>query len=291
MNRRLFLRNGSVAGGAALFAARAFPHHLYAAASEKRAQDVVTLGRTGIKVSRLSQGTGTNGVGKSSDQTRGLGLQGVAELLRAGVDQGVTFWDLADQYGSHPHAREALKTVQRDKVVILTKTRASSEKEMREDLDRFRSEIGTDQIDIVLLHCMMSADWPQRKAGAMAVLSEAKRKGIIRAHGVSCHELGALKTAAASDWVDVDLARLNPAGVVMDGPVEQVLPVLSDMKRKGKGIIGMKILGAGSLAGRIDEALQYATASPVLDCFTIGATNRQQLADLLARIPKASVRG
>jgi aryl-alcohol dehydrogenase-like predicted oxidoreductase len=291
MNRRQFLRHSSVAGGAALLGAHVFPRHLYAGTREKTAQDLVSLGRTGIQVSRLAQGTGTNGVGGSSNQTRALGLQGVADLLHAGVDHGVTFWDLADQYGTHPHAREALKTVSRDKVVILTKTHASTEKEMRADLDRFRKEIGTDRIDIVLLHCMMSADWPKQKAGAMAVLSEAKEKGIIRAHGVSCHDFGALKAAAASDWVDVDLARLNPAGAIMDASVEEVLPVLSDMKRKGKGIIGMKILGAGRLRSRIDDALQYALASPVLDCFTIGAENRSQLENLLTRIPQASVRG
>jgi aryl-alcohol dehydrogenase-like predicted oxidoreductase len=125
----------------------------------------------------------------------------------------------------------------------------------------------------------------------MAVLAEAKQKGIIRAHGVSCHDLGALKTAAAEEWVDVDLARLNPAGAVMDAGVDQVLPVLSEMKRKGKGIIGMKILGAGRLRNRVDEALQYALASPVLDAFTIGAANRTELEDLLARMPKASTRG
>ena len=291
MNRRHFLRQGSIAGGAALVGATAFPRHVYAAAKPKSAQDVVTLGKTGIKVSRLAQGTGTNGVGKSSNQTRGLGLAGVADLLRAGVDQGLTFWDSADQYGTHPHVHEALKTVSRDKVVILSKTHASTEKEMRDDLDRFRTEIGTDMIDIVLLHCMMSADWPKEKAGAMAVLAEAKQKGTIRAHGVSCHDFGALKTAARTDWVDVDLARLNPAGVIMDAPVEDVMPVLADMKRQGKGIIGMKILGAGRLRPRIDDALQYALASPVLDCFTIGAENRRELEDLLDRIPKASTRG
>lgn len=291
MSRRQFLRQGSVAGGALFFGGQAFPHHLYAAAAEKRAQDIVTLGRTGIQVSRLSQGTGTNGFGGSSAQTRALGLQGVAELLRAAVDQGITFWDLADGYGSHPHAREALKTVARDKVVILTKTRASSAQEMRADLDRFRREIGVDRIDIVLLHCMTSANWPKQKQGAMEVLAEAKAQGVIRAHGVSCHDLGALRTAAATEWVDVDLARLNPAGAVMDGTVDQVLPVLAEMKRKGKGIIGMKILGAGQLVSRADEALQYATAAPVLDAFTIGAASRRELEDLLVRIPKASVRG
>ncbi|HSD65859.1 MAG TPA: aldo/keto reductase [Vicinamibacteria bacterium] len=291
MKRREFLRSGSVAGGAALVGAHAFPRHLYAAAKAKNAQDVVALGKTGITVSRLFQGTGTNGVGKSSNQTRGLGFDGVVELLRAGVDEGVTTWDLADQYGTHPHAKGALGTVARDKVVIMTKTHARTEKEMRADLDRFRKEIGTDMLDIVLLHCMMSADWPRERAGAMAVLSDAKAKGVIRAHGVSCHDFGALKAAAASDWVDVDLARLNPAGAIMDASVEEVLPVLADMKRKGKGVIGMKILGAGRLRDRIDDALQYALASPVLDCFTIGAESRQQLGDLLARIPKASVRG
>ena len=291
MNRRHFLRQSSVAGGAALFAARSFPRHLYAAPKAKTAQDVVTLGRTGIRVSRLAQGTGTNGVNRSSNQTRGLGLAGLAELLRAGVDQGLTFWDSADQYGTHPHVREALKTVARDKVVLLSKTHASTEKEMRADLDRFRQELGTDMIDIVLLHCMMSADWPKEKAGAMAVLAEAKQKGTIRAHGVSCHDFGALKAAAASDWVEVDLARLNPAGAIMDASVEEVTAVLADMKRQGKGIIGMKILGAGRLRPRIDDALQYATASPVLDAFTIGAENRRELEDLLARIPKASTRG
>jgi len=290
MKRRSFLRTGSMAGGAALLAAHAFPRHLYAAAKEKTAQDVIILGRTGIKVTRLFQGTGTNGVGKASNQTRGLGYDGLVELLRAGVDQGVTTWDLADQYGTHPHAKGALKTVARDKVVIMTKTHASTEKEMRADLDRFRGEIGTDVIDIMLLHCMMSADWPKEKAGAMAVLSEAKEKGIVRAHGVSCHDLGALKSAAASHWVDVDLARLNPAGAVMDAPVSEVLPVLAEMKRKGKGVIGMKILGAGALRRRVDDALQYALASPVLDCFTIGAESQRELTDLLARIPKASVR-
>jgi 1-deoxyxylulose-5-phosphate synthase len=290
MNRRHFLRKGSLVGGAVILGAGHFPHHLYASAKEKRAQDIVTLGHTGIQVSRLFQGTGTNGFAKASNQTRKLGLVGFADLLRAGVDQGVRVWDLADQYGTHPHAREALKTVSRDKVVLLTKTHAQTEKEMRADLDRFRSELGVDHLDIVLLHCMMSADWPKERAGAMAVLAEAKQKGIVRAHGVSCHDFGALKAAAATDWVDVDLARLNPAGMAMDAPVDQVVSVLAEMKQKGKGVIGMKILGAGGLRTRVDEALQYALASPVLDCFTIGAENRQELEDLLTRIPKASVR-
>jgi predicted aldo/keto reductase-like oxidoreductase len=296
MKRRDFVRFGSAALGGAVGAAWLgrgvpFPYHVYAADQKKTAQDVVTLGRTGIKVSRLAQGTGTNGVGKASNQTRGLGEQGLANLLAMGVDQGLAFWDVADQYGTHPHVKRALKTVKRERVAILTKTHANTEGEMWADLDRFRQELGTDHIDIVLLHCMLDANWPKQKAGAMHVLAEAKQNGIIRAHGVSCHDLGALKVAAESDWVDVDLARLNPAGVQMDADPAAVISVLRTMKQKGKGVIGMKILGAGALRNRVDEALQYALAQEVLDCFTIGAESPRELSDLLTRIPAASVRG
>ena len=291
MKRRDFLRCGTAAAaGTALLGLERFPYRLYAASAPKQAQDIVTLGKTGIKVTRLAQGTGTNGVGKNSNQKRTMGEQGLADLLVQGVDNGVGFWDLADQYGSHPNAKLALKTVQRDKVVILTKTHASTEAEMWADLDRFRREIGTEHIDIVLLHCMLDANWAKEKAGAMAVLSEAKQKGIIRAHGVSCHDLGALKVAADSDWVEVDLARLNPAGVQMDADPATVISVLRTMKQRGKGIIGMKILGAGALRNKVDESLQYALAQDVLDCFTIGAEKPAEFQDLLKRIPAASVR-
>ncbi len=290
MKRREFLKCTAAAGGAAAISLDRFPYHLFAAEKKKYAQDIVTLGNTGIRLSRLAQGTGTAGFAKSSNQTRKLGIKGVAELLRAGVDQGLTFWDGADSYGSHPHIREALAAVKRDKVVIMTKSWADTEAQMKADIERFRQELNTDYIDILLLHCMMDTDWPQKKKGAMAAVSEAKTKGIVRAHGVSCHDLGALRTAAASDWVEVDLARLNPAGAYMDADPATVLPILKEMRAKGKGIIGMKILGQGRLRGKPDEALQYALAQDVLDCFTIGVESIAEMQDLIQRIPEASVR-
>lgn len=290
MKRRDFVRVGAAAAGSALLGAAGLGR-LAAAVPRRAAQDRVTLGRTGLVVSRLAQGTGTNGWGGSSNQTRKLGERGLADLLVAGADQGVTLWDLADQYGSHPHARRALQTVPRDRVVILTKTHATTAAEMRADLDRFRREIGTDRLDIVLLHNMTAADWPRQKAAAMDVLADAKTKGIVGAHGVSCHDLGALQTAAATDWVDVDLARLNPAGVQMDAAPARVIPVLQEMKRRGKGVIGMKILGAGALAGRLDQSLQYALSQDVLDCFTIGTQSQDELRDLVTRIAAVGARG
>lgn len=289
MHRREFLRRSALVAAGAV-SLRAFPHHLYAAEKAKCASDVVKLGPMGLMVSRLAVGTGSNGTNHTSEQTRTLGLEGVSRMFKLGYDNGVTFWDSADQYGSHPHMREALKTVPRDKVVILTKTHATTEQEMRSDLDRFRREIGTDYLDIMLLHCMTESDWPERKKAAMNVISEAREKGIVRTHGVSCHSLGALKAAAASDWVQVDLARINPAGAAMDADPETVLGVLREMKAKGKGIIGMKVLGAGALAGKADEAFQWNMAQECVDCFTLGMTSEGQFQSTLKQIPAASVR-
>ncbi|MDX2154393.1 MAG: aldo/keto reductase [Bryobacteraceae bacterium] len=286
MDRRSFLK--STAGAVSL---NAFPHHLFAAGKPKQATDRIKLGPMKVEMSRLALGTGTNGVGGSSNQTKKLGVGGVGEMLKAGYDQGLNFWDSADQYGSHPHLKAGLKLVPRDKVVILSKTHASTYNEMKADFDRFRKEIGTDYIDIMLLHCMMDKNWPERKKGAMEYISEMREKGLIKTHGVSCHTLEALKTAAKTDWVQVDLARINPAGKVMDADVPTVVGVLKEMKAAGKGIIGMKIFGAGQLRNRADECLQYALAQDVVDCFTIGAENRGEMEDLLRKIPAASVRG
>ena len=287
MNRRHFLRTAAT-GSVAL---HAFPYHLFAGETKKYATDRVKLGPRGVEVSRLAMGTGTDGVGGSSNQTRKLGLAGLANLFDAAYDQGVTFWDSADQYGTHPHVKEALKRVKRERVTILTKTHASTEKEMRADLDRFRRELGTDYIDILLLHCMLDDDWPRRKQGAMAVISEAQQKGIVRTHGTSCHTLGALKAAAANPWVEVDLARINPAQAQMDADPATVTSVLRQMKAAGKGVIGMKILGAGALRHRADESLQFALSLNCVDCFTIGSESRAEMEDLLRKIPAASVRG
>lgn len=285
LNRRdFFLR--TAAGTAAL---RSFPHHLNAG-TKKTAADRVLLGPMKVEVSRLAQGSGTNGAGGSSNQTRKLGLKGLAGLFQAAYDQGITFWDSADQYGTHPHVKEALKRVPREKVAILSKTHASTEREMRADLDRFRKEMGTDYIDILLLHCMVDGDWPERKKGAMNVIAEAREKGIVRTHGISCHALEALRTAVRTPWPQVVLARINPAKAAMDADPQTIIGVLKQFKAAGKGVIGMKILGAGRLRERRDECLQFALAHDCIDCFTIGTEGREEMLDLVKKIPAASVR-
>ena len=288
MRRREFLvRAVSAAGAAWLFSTSILDAIAERTLARKfSASDTVTLGSTGIQTSRLAMGTGTVGVGHHSHQTA-LGVEGLSNLLRNGYDHGLRFFDAADSYGSHPHVAAALKQVPRDKVTLLTKSWARDAAGMRADLDRFRRELGTDHIDICLMHCLTEGDWTDRYRGAMDVLSEAKQKGVIRAHGCSCHSIEALKAAAKSPWVDLDLARINPVGAYMDADPTTVVSVLKEMKSAGKAVVGMKILGQGTLRERQDEAIKYALSIGVLDAFTIGAESRQEQEDLIRRIAAA----
>lgn len=286
--RRRFLRN------TVSTAATAWLHSTLAArlaalppvGSKLAAADTVTLGGTGIRTSRLAMGTGTIGFGHHSNQTA-LGLSGLSRLLQNGYDNGLRFFDTADAYGSHPHVAEALKHVDRSKVTILTKSWSRTAQEMRADLDRFRRELGTDHLDIVLIHCVTEGDWTTRYRPVMDVLSEAKEKGVLRAHGCSCHSLEALRAAAKSPWVELDLVRINPIGSHMDADPETVISVIREMRADGKAIVGMKILGQGDLSHRGDEAIRYALGLGLLDAFTIGAESAQQQSDLIRRISAA----
>jgi aryl-alcohol dehydrogenase-like predicted oxidoreductase len=248
------------------------------------AQDTVVLGKTGIRTSRLAMGTGTIGSGGSSNQTRTGGL---TRLLRTGYDRGLVFFDTADSYGSHPEVAEAVSQLPRDKVVIMTKCDERDPKKAKADIDRYRRELKTDYIDILLMHCMTEGNWTQRYRGVMDVFEEAKQKGVIRTHGCSCHTIEALRAAAASPWVEVDLVRLNPVGAHMDADPQTVVGVIKEMRTQGKGIIGMKILGQGAMRSRQDEAIRFALGSGVLDAFTIGAESENEQADLIKRIAAA----
>src|SRR5438270_9333858 len=283
MKRREFILGTAYGVGAVWLGTSGF-----AAALPRKfsAADTVAIGKTGIKTSRLAMGTGTVGSGHHSHQTA-LGIKGLSDLLLHGYDHGLRFFDSADSYGSHPHVAEALEHVPRDKVTVLTKTWARDAATARADLDRFRRELGTDHIDVCLMHCLTEGDWTERYKGVMDVLSEAKEKGIIRAHGCSCHSIEALRAAAKSPWVEVDLARINPIGSHMDASPQEVASVLKEMKAAGKGIIGMKILGQGDLRGRVDDALRYALSLGVLDAFTIGAESRTEQEDLIRRVAAA----
>jgi 1-deoxyxylulose-5-phosphate synthase len=289
MNRRRFLQKAT---GTAVAAALVRPEWLGAvpapaavAGPPRASTDVILLGPDKIRVTRLALGLGTN----SGNVQREQGLQGFADYLKFAFDQGHFFWDTADSYKNHSHIREALKLVPREKVTILTKSDVRTAAEMQADLDRFRKELGTDYIDIVLLHAVRTPTWTEERKGAMDVISEAYAKGIVKTYGASIHSLEALQLAAKTPWCRVQLQGINPIGARMpSADIGACVASMQEAKAAGKGMMGMKILGEGRLRDSLDVALRFALGLNCMDCFTIGAANRTELADLIKRIPAAA---
>lgn len=285
-NRREFL--SVTAGLVAAGAAASVP--VSAAPTGMGATALRTLGNTGIQCSYLGIGTGIRGQSFGiTDLTLNLTGEQFIALLEHAYARGITYFDMADRYGSHPYMRMAMKrSIPREKVMLLSKVWFREAPTVKNDLERMRRELDTDCIDVVLMHCIRKGEenWPETLRPVMDVLEEAKARGHIRAHGVSCHNFAALERVAGEPWCDVVLARINPFGVNMDGPVEKVVPVLKKIHDAGKGVIGMKILGEGAaeVVAKKEESLRFASESGVVDAMTIGFMNAAQLDEVMAVI-------
>jgi aryl-alcohol dehydrogenase-like predicted oxidoreductase len=193
--RRQFLKT-SVAGAGLLVAAPGLLRAAEAAtAAGFRGTDIVPLGKTGIKVSRLAHGTGFNGYNHSSALTR-LGKEAFDRILHHSLDQGISFIDMADGYGSQPFVADVIKGLPRDKLVLLTKLWPRKETwntpsgGAKPEIDRYRKELGVERIDVCLIHCLFNDQWPTEFERIRDELSELKQKGVVGAVGVSCHDLG-----------------------------------------------------------------------------------------------------
>jgi aryl-alcohol dehydrogenase-like predicted oxidoreductase len=292
VNRRDFLAQTAAAtalvassGTLANAASPAFPR----GELPKSAADKVILGKSGVKVSLIGMGTGSIGTDQASNQTR-KGVKEFTRIVRHALDKGVCFFDVADQYGSHVYLREALKGVDRDKYVIQTKTHAHDASTARTHLERYCLELGVDYIDILLLHCMTETDWPKKNAGSMEYLMKAREQGMIKAHGTSCHGMDPLRTSAKHPFVQVDLARINPEGLIMDDKKpDEVASELQEMHDRGVGVIGMKILGEGRFKEpeRRDASLRFVLGLGTVDAFIIGFESPEQIDDIVKRTDAA----
>ncbi len=254
----------------------------------------VTLGNSGLKTTLLGMGTGYSGYNNSSNITR-AGKDSAIALIRYSYESGIRFFDCADAYGTHPHTMEALKNFPRDSYTLCSKilvNRGGNPSPERPDadvvVDRFRKELDTDYIDLIQIHLMTSGTWTDEQKKQMDILETLKAKNIIRAHGVSVHSLDAMRAAAASQWVDVIHCRINPFGVSMDSSDPgEVVPVLEQLHKSGKGIIGMKLIGNGSYrddSEKINQTIRYVLGLGVVDVLIVGFEFPEQIDNFVSRI-------
>jgi predicted aldo/keto reductase-like oxidoreductase len=257
--------------------------------------DQVPLSTKGIKISRLGFGTGSIG----GQIQRKLGQERFTQLYRYAYDRGITYIDTADMYKTHGFVKEAIKGLPRERLFILSKMWWSPEniKNPLATLDRYRQELGVDYLDCLLIHCAMKSSWPEDLKPMMDAFNEAQERKWIRLKGMSCHGLPALRQAAKTAWADVQLARVNPQGRMVDaedpekeqGNIDAVAQELKTMKKLGRGILGMKLIGNGDFKKREDRvrAMQFAMQCSFVDAVTIGFASTEQVDEALENMGAA----
>jgi predicted aldo/keto reductase-like oxidoreductase len=293
LSRRQFLGRSAGAAGALLLTS--IPWLSVQAATKRTAVDQVALGKTGLKLSRLGFGTGSN----SGNVQHDLGQEAFNKLIRYAYDQGITYFDCAQSYRTFEWIKGAIKGLPREKLFIQSKVPGKPD-EVLAAIDRHRKVFDTDYVDSLLIHCMVKDGWTDEWKRIMDAFDEAKEKKWIRAKGVSCHSLPALRAAAASNWTEVHLVRVNPQGVHIDGENEGVwdnqvhepAPVLAELKTmraKGRGVIGMKIIGNGEFTQpeNREKSIRFAMSRPELDAIVIGFKSTAEIDEAIRRVNQA----
>ena len=292
LNRRQFLERST--GAAAALLLTSWPWLQAQAATKRTAVDQVTLGKTGLKLSRLGFGTGSN----SGNTQHDLGQANFNKLIHYAYDQGITYFDCAQSYRTFEWMGAAIKGLPREKLFIQSKVPGKPD-EVLAAIDHHRKVFDTDYVDSLLIHCMVQDRWTDEWKRIMDAFDEAKQKKWIRAKGVSCHSLPALRAATASNWTEVHLVRVNPQANHIDGmeqtwdksghDIAPVLTELKTMRAKGRGVIGMKIIGNGDFTQPEDreKSIRYAMSRPELDAIVIGFKSTAEIDEAIKRMNQA----
>lgn len=294
LTRRQFVSTITVGAGTVLIGKSALVSPSLHPGFFTDALKVVTLGKTGLKTTLLGMGTGFSGYNRSSNITRA----GVAEsIIRQAYEKGIRYFDCADSYGTHSYTASALKSIPRESYSLGSKIWVSQggipEPERPNAdvvVDRFRKELKTDYLDLIQIHCMTDSGWTDKEKKQMDILENLKAKKIIHAHGVSVHSLEAMEACVGNPWVDVVHVRINPFGEAMDrNNPAQVTPVIEKLHKEGKGIIGMKLIGAGKFKNdteKIDESLKFVLGLGTVDMIIVGFEQPEQIDNYIARVRK-----
>jgi aryl-alcohol dehydrogenase-like predicted oxidoreductase len=286
LSRRDFFKTSIavVAGGA-----------IGSAAVKRAATDWVTLGNSGVKVTRLAFGTGTFG----GRVQRELGQEQFTRLVRHAYDSGIRFFETADNYKGMPQMlAAALKGIPRDSYRLMTKYRWRTPGDAQPTLDRFRKDLNSEYFDIVLLHNVHSPTWPVELERLRDQFSEAKHRKVLLAHGASCHGLKPLRAFPGTKWLDVALLRVNHNGTRMDneddigdqvGDVRAVTAQVKLIHQQGTGVLGMKLVGEGQFTNAEDReaSLRYVFGSGAVDAVTIGYKSSAEIDEAIARVNQA----
>ncbi|HEV2349041.1 MAG TPA: aldo/keto reductase [Terriglobia bacterium] len=285
-SRRDFLKTGiaaAVAAGAGSVPLRA---------ARETAADWVTLGKSGVKVTRLALGTGT----MSGEVQREMGQEQFTRLVRYAYDQGVRFFETAESYGDmHRMLGVALKGIPRDSYRLMSKVTTREGVDPMEKIDELRKLANTEYFDIMLLHWQHQGTWPTDSQRWQDGIMEAQQKHAVLSHGASVHGLPALRRVPDMNWLQVAMIRMNHKGVAMDaedymthglGNVPEVVQHVKEARQAGMGVISMKLVGEGRFTNREDRqaAMRYAFRTAGVDCVTVGYKNTAEVDEAIENL-------
>ncbi|HLH33835.1 MAG TPA: aldo/keto reductase [Alloacidobacterium sp.] len=285
-SRRDFLKSSLAAGAVAGLGP------LSLSAATRTATDTVTLGKSGIQVTRLAFGTGSN----NGHVQASLGQQEFTRLVHYAYDHGIRFFETAEAYATPAMLGEALKSFPRDSYQLMTKVTTNDEPNPLKRFDDMRRTSQTEYFDIMLLHWQHTPDWTSTTARWQDGVLEAQSKKMIRSRGASVHGLPALRQMPGNKWLEIAMIRMNHKGTRMDGPtyadnnnpdhVSEVVEHVRQVHKEGMGVISMKLVGDGAFTRHEDRqaAMRFAFQHAGVDCVTVGFKNTQEIDEAISNL-------
>jgi aryl-alcohol dehydrogenase-like predicted oxidoreductase len=284
-SRRNFLKTGLAAG--VLAGTGSLPIR----AARGTATDWVTLGKSGVKVTRLALGTGT----RSGQVQRDMGQEGFNRLVRYAYDHGIRFFETSETYGDmHRMLGIALKGIPRDSYRLMSKVTTRPGVDPQEKIDELRKLANTDYFDIMLMHYQHVATWPTDTQRWQDGISEAQVKKAVIGRGASVHGLPALRKFPGNQWLEIAMIRMNHKGTIMDaedytagqGNVSEVVEHTRQVRKEGMGVISMKLVGEGSFTNREDRqaAMKFAFNNAGVDSVTLGYKNTAEIDEAIENL-------
>lgn len=275
-SRRDFIKTGIAAG--TLASVGTLP------VSAATATDKVTLGNSGLQVTRLAFGTGSN----NGHVQYALGQAEFTKLVRYAYDRGIRFFETAEAYMTPAMLGEALKGLPRDSYQLMTKVTTDKGVDPQARFDEMRKTSQTEYFDIMLLHWQHTADWVSQSQRWQDGINEAQEKKVILKRGASIHGLPALRQVPGNKWLEIAMIRMNHNGTVMDsavaddgkpGDVSEVVQHVKQVKQQGMGVISMKLVGNGTFTRHEDRlaAMKFAFRNAGIDCATVGFKSPQEV--------------
>jgi aryl-alcohol dehydrogenase-like predicted oxidoreductase len=285
-SRRDFIKTGLAAG------ALASVGNLPLRADRQTATDLVNLGKTNVKVTRLAFGTGSFG----GRVQRELGQDQFTRLVRHAHERGIRFFETSESYAEmHKMLGIALQGVPRDSYQLMSKVTTRDGVDPQAKIDELRKLANTEYFDVMLLHFQHTATWPTDTLKWQDGVQEAQLKKAVLVRGASVHGLPALRQVPDNKWLELAMIRMNHKGTRMDaeqydtdglGNVSEVVSHVKQVRKQGMGVISMKLVGEGAFTNREDRqaAMKFAFKNAGVNAVTVGYKNTAEVDEAIENL-------